>query len=66
LAKENDKTFCPNCGKFIKKLAAICPYCGAKPDNLPSEIEDEKIKREHLKNEKNTRTPKKKKDYGVR
>jgi hypothetical protein len=66
LAKENDKISCPNCGKFIKKLAEICPYCGAKPHNPPSEIEDEKIEREHLKNEKNTRTPKKKKDYGVR
>ncbi|MCL4377043.1 MAG: zinc ribbon domain-containing protein, partial [Actinobacteria bacterium] len=56
LAKEKDKTFCPNCGKFIKKLAAICPYCGAKPENPPLEIGDEKIEREHLNNVKNIRT----------
>ncbi len=33
--KENRDIKCPHCGKFIRKLASICPYCGAKPVNPP-------------------------------
>jgi DNA-directed RNA polymerase subunit RPC12/RpoP len=26
---------CPECGRFLNKLASICPYCGAKPVASP-------------------------------
>jgi DNA-directed RNA polymerase subunit RPC12/RpoP len=26
---------CPQCGKFIKKLASLCPYCGARTATPP-------------------------------
>ena len=35
---KEEESKCPNCGKFIKKLAAICPYCGAKPVDLPEDF----------------------------
>jgi hypothetical protein len=40
--KRNEEEKCPSCGKFIKKLAAICPYCGAKPADLPKEFKEDK------------------------
>ena len=30
MAKENHDIKCPECGRVIRKLASICPYCGAK------------------------------------
>ncbi|HEY4696095.1 MAG TPA: hypothetical protein VIH13_04325 [Candidatus Hydromicrobium sp.] len=27
---ENHNIKCPGCGRFIRKLASLCPYCGAK------------------------------------
>jgi DNA-directed RNA polymerase subunit RPC12/RpoP len=30
MVRENRDIKCPGCGRFIKKLASICPYCGAK------------------------------------
>ena len=40
--KKEKQTSCPKCGRFIEILAEICPYCGAKPKELPSEFKKEK------------------------
>jgi len=32
---ENNDIKCPECGRFIRKLASMCPYCGAKTVVFP-------------------------------
>ena len=34
------ETKCPSCGRFIKKLEAMCPYCGAMPVELPEDYKE--------------------------
>ena len=64
MVKEKDEVSCSSCGRFIKKLAEICPYCGAKPDNPPKELMEEKIEKDHLRSTKNIRYQRKDKHYG--
>lgn len=65
--KERDKGIsCPGCGRFIKILTEICPYCGAKPKNFPTKLVEEKIEKEHLKKIRNTRYQKRDKHYGIK
>jgi uncharacterized OB-fold protein len=40
--KKEKQTSCPKCGRFIEILAEICPYCGAKPKDLPPGFKEEK------------------------
>jgi len=39
MVREDRDIRCPGCGKFIRKLALICPYCGAKPAVPPNKGE---------------------------
>ncbi len=39
--EQNEKgSKCPSCGRFIKKLEAMCPYCGARPVDLPEDARE--------------------------
>lgn len=65
--KESDKKIsCPGCGSFIKILAEICPYCGARPNNFPTKLMEEKVEKGNLKKIRNTRYQKKDKHYGIK
>jgi rRNA maturation endonuclease Nob1 len=67
LNKETDKGIsCPGCGRFIKILDEICPYCGAKPKNFPTKLMEEKIEKGYSKKIRNTRYQKKDKHYGIK
>ena len=37
---KKEETKCPNCGRFVKKLEAICPYCGIRPVDLPEDFKE--------------------------
>ena len=41
MEKDEKGSKCPSCGKFIKKLEAMCPYCGARPVDIPEDIRRE-------------------------
>ena len=40
--KEKKQIRCLKCGRLIEIVAEICPYCGAKPKDLPPQFEKEK------------------------
>jgi hypothetical protein len=66
MTEEKDSLHCPACGRLMKKIEGLCPFCGANPKDIHSEIKREEFKEEHLKIARNTRFQRKDKQHGMK
>ncbi|MCL4416392.1 MAG: hypothetical protein M1475_06030 [Actinobacteria bacterium] len=66
MMQERDKLHCPACGRLIKKIEGLCPFCGANPKDAPSQFTRKDIEKEHLKSIKNIRFHRKDKHHGMK
>jgi len=47
--KKEDEVYCPSCGKAIKKVAVICPYCKTQVNEFEIAIPEVKDKDERIR-----------------